>query len=31
LEKENMLKRKLFELNTGKKKTEAPVVADKET
>lgn len=29
--KRKMLKRKLFELNTGKQKTEAPVVADKET
>jgi hypothetical protein len=29
--KRKMLKRKLFELNTGKKKTAAPVAADKET
>jgi len=29
--KRKMLKRKLFELNTGKKKTAAPVVTDKET
>ena len=29
--KRKMLKRKLFELNTGKKKMAVPVVADKET
>ncbi|CAN5745530.1 hypothetical protein BH10BAC2_BH10BAC2_43920 [soil metagenome] len=29
--KRKMLKKKLFEMNTGKKKTAAPVVADKET
>lgn len=29
--KRKMLKKKLFEMNTGKKKTTAPVVADKET